>query len=111
VCQARCAAGSTPALVLADDGDQETRETIMTKCTTGFERAAHMGKIHNLKAGDLYGPRPLELASEGREIFERQITRIELDRIALAHVNREIERREQRESNLERLWAWINKGK
>lgn len=80
----------------------------MSKCT-GFERAAHQTKIHTLKPGDLFSPRRVELAHEGREVFERQITRIELERIAIKAANAAIERREAREGVMERLAAFFNK--
>lgn len=108
MCQARCAAGSTPALVLADDGDQETRETIMSKCITGFERSAHQTKIHHLQPGDLVSPRHVGLANEGREVFERQ-TAAQIERIAIKAANAAIERREQRDGVMQRLAAFFDK--
>jgi len=81
----------------------------MSKCTTGFERTAHMGKIHSLKAGDMYSPRHIALAPEGREVFERQTGEREMERVAIRNANMAIDRREMRDSVMDRIAAFLGK--
>jgi hypothetical protein len=78
-------------------------ESKMSKCT-GFERSAHVTKIHHLAPGDLFSPRRVVKAITHEQVLTPR--RVE---DALAAANVAIERREQRDSVIERLTAWISK--